>query len=429
VQMNPWTSEAIDDYSKLIEDFGISKIEGVWEDIPNPHPLMRRGVVFGHRDYGFIVDAMNSNEPFAAMSGFVPSGKPHFGHKMVMDQIIWHQKRGGSAFACVADMEARSARDVPLEKGEEIGREYLVSLIALGLEYENSCVYYQSKEDEVRNLAFELSNNVNLSELKAIYGFDEDTSLGHMYSTPVQSADILYPQLEKFGGPKPVVVPAGTDQDPHMRLVRDISKRARLFKIEEGKNHYKIRSRRNEEHTLPRLAQALEDYGEIKRYKEHLEVFYKNEKIEIMNKIREIEVKLGGYGFYEPSSTYHRFMTGLTGGKMSSSVEGSYIGLMEDPSEAAEKIKKAKTGGRTTLSEQKEKGGIPEKCSVYELLYFHFIYDDEEIEKIYDSCKDGRRMCGECKNETIDLLKEFLYSHQSKRQKAREVVDEYLTSN
>ncbi len=31
------------------------------------------------------------------------------------------------------------------------------------------------------------------------------------------------PQLPEFGGPKPVVVPVGADQDPHIRLARDLA--------------------------------------------------------------------------------------------------------------------------------------------------------------------------------------------------------------
>ena len=41
----------------------------------------------------------------------------------------------------------------------------------------------------------------------------------------MQVADILLPQIEEFGGPKKVVVPVGVDQDPHIRLTRDIAHR------------------------------------------------------------------------------------------------------------------------------------------------------------------------------------------------------------
>jgi len=36
---------------------------------------------------------------------------------------------------------------------------------------------------------------------------------------------MLHPQLPEFNGPIPTVVPVGIDQDPHIRLARDISRR------------------------------------------------------------------------------------------------------------------------------------------------------------------------------------------------------------
>ena len=39
---------------------------------------------------------------------------------------------------------------------------------------------------------------------------------------------------------------------------------------------------------------------------------------DVSQKVREIELAHGGFGFFTPSSTYHIFMPGLTGGKMSS---------------------------------------------------------------------------------------------------------------
>jgi tryptophanyl-tRNA synthetase (EC 6.1.1.2) len=45
-------------------------------------------------------------------------------------------------------------------------------------------------------------------------------------------ADMLYPQL--VDGPKPTVIPVGPDQDPHVRLARDLAVRVRFFKVTEA---------------------------------------------------------------------------------------------------------------------------------------------------------------------------------------------------
>ncbi len=38
-------------------------------DVPNPHYLMRRGVIFGHRDYRPVAEAMRDDDPFAVAVG------------------------------------------------------------------------------------------------------------------------------------------------------------------------------------------------------------------------------------------------------------------------------------------------------------------------------------------------------------------------
>ena len=53
--------------------------------------------------------------------------------------------------------------------------------------------------------------------MEAIYGFSGDTNLAHVQSPLVQAGDIVHPQLEEYGGLRPIVVPVGIDQDPHIR--------------------------------------------------------------------------------------------------------------------------------------------------------------------------------------------------------------------
>jgi tryptophanyl-tRNA synthetase len=126
-----------------------------------------------------------------------------------------------------------------------------------------------------------------------------------------------------------------------------------------------------------------------------------------------------------PASTYHKFMTGLQGGKMSSSIPESYIALTDKPEDGAKKIMRAITGGRVTLEEQKKLGGEPDKCSVYELLVYHLLEDDNELLEVYKDCVGGTRVCGNCKKFTAQFLKDFLKDHQEKRELARERLGEF----
>ena len=355
--INPWSS-AIIDYEKLTQQFGIKSFEEFKKEIENPHILMKRGIIFGHRDYGKIAKAMREGTEFAVVSGMMPSGKMHIGHKMIVDQLIWYQKKGADIYIPIADMEAYSARGVDFEESRKLAiDEYITNYIALGLDFEkeNISIYLQSENRTVGDLAYVLSKRVNFNEMKAIYGFSGSTNLAHMYVPLIQVADILHPQIKECGGPKPTVVPVGPDQDPHIRLTRDIAERFR------------------------------------KKYK-----------------------------FISPSSTYHRFITGLTGDKMSSSKPKTAIFLSDSPETAEKKVKTAKSGGRESLDEQCELGGVPEDCMVYELLLYHLVESDKELGELYRECKNGDIMCGECKVKAASMMRKFFDTFSKKREIAKE---------
>jgi tryptophanyl-tRNA synthetase len=133
-----------------------------------------------------------------------------------------------------------------------------------------------------------------------------------------------------------------------------------------------------------------------------------------------------GYGFLQPSSTYHRFITGLTGEKMSSSKPESAIFLTDTPEDAKKKIMNAKTGGAATLAEQKKTGGKPDECMIYELFLYHLIEDDNELKGIYESCKKGELMCGSCKKRAAQQMEQLLNDLQEKRSPAVGKMKEYL---
>ena len=118
----------------LVDEFGINKISDIVGDIKNPHKLMKRGVIFGHRDFNEINNIINQNKDFAVVSGMMPSGQMHIGHKMVVDQLKWYQDLGAMLSLPIADLEAYAARGISFEKGREIAvNEYLTNWIALGL--------------------------------------------------------------------------------------------------------------------------------------------------------------------------------------------------------------------------------------------------------------------------------------------------------
>jgi tryptophanyl-tRNA synthetase len=493
VALDPWGSSTVEDYRKLFEQFGIEEFDEVLPEVADPHYLMRRGVIFGHRDYRPVAEAMREGgeaqsasdasgdtTSVAVLSGFMPTGDPHIGHKMVFDEIIWHQQHGADAYGLIADMEAHAARGLSWEEIDEHTESYLLSLLALGFDPEAGEVYRQSTNRAVQDLAFELGTKANFSELQAIYDFDGETNVSYMQSVVTQMADILYPQLEE---PRPTVIPVGPDQDPHMRLARDLAARMRFFKVTEayasfeadpaerelvaeayqalggadadvrcedaaawlaehaepegtpvattveklenaGKEPVRPRVRFLDRNATDEAFEALVEAvdGEKRVFEGHVDAFDLSAE-EAEDLAREVEVDNGGYGFYPPSSIYHRFMTGLTGGKMSSSVPASHISLLDDPEDGYDKVKSATTGGRETAELQRELGGEADECPVYELYAYLLAQDDDEYTKrVYEECVGGERLCGGCKEEAAELMRDFLEDHQEKREEAKEVL-------
>lgn len=360
VEIDPWGSSDVQDYDYLFREFGIEPFSKVAGSLKQPHILMNRGVVFGQRDFSRIADAMNKKKPFAMMTGLMPSGKFHMGHKLVADQMIYYQEQGADLYVCVADLEAYLTRGMSLEETRKLAiEEYLINYIALGLKPKKCHFYFQTNGSVAyNNLSKFVSKKITFNEIRAIYG---DITPGKIISALTQVADILHPQLEENGGPKAVVVPVGVDQDPHLRLTRDITSRLQ------------------------------------------------NE-----------------FGFVLPSSTYHKFMKGLDGGKMSSSRPTSYIALTDSPEEAANKIKKyAFSGGQATIEEHRKLGGNPDVDVSYHYLTF-FETDEKKLRKIYDDYKSGKLLTGELKQITIEKIASFLKEHQKKREKAKKEVKKFL---
>jgi tryptophanyl-tRNA synthetase len=130
------------------------------------------------------------------------------------------------------------------------------------------------------------------------------------------------------------------------------------------------------------------------------------------------------YNFFLLSSMYHKFTPSLDGSiKMSKSKPEGNIELPEDVNSACKKLKRALTGGRDTVEEQKIKGGQPEKCMIFELYKQHLIEDDKELQKIYNDCKSGKLLCGEDKENACKKMKEFMEKLEKGIEKARKQVD------
>ncbi len=137
---------------------------------------------------------------------------------------------------------------------------------------------------------------------------------------------------------------------------------------------------------------------------------------------REVAPKLG---FPKPAQIHSKFMPGLgKEGKMSASEPETAIFTVDPPEVAAGKVMNAFTGGRATVEEQRRIGGEPDICPVYHYYYYLMEPDDRKAKEIYEDCKSGSLLCGDCKAMLAVKVKNFLSEHQKRREKARSYVEE-----
>ncbi|MBD3361687.1 tryptophan--tRNA ligase [Candidatus Woesearchaeota archaeon] len=351
--IDPWGSELAEDYEKIIKSFGLEVFDPSM--FPKANRIMRRGTVFAGRDLKIISDCIKKKKPYYALTGIMPTGdKIHFGNKMVVENLKYFQEHGAETYILVADLEAASTRGVTLEQAKQRALDFHIpAYIALGLDPKKTIFYFQSENKDVMHMAYEFAKKITLNEFKAIYG---NADPGRVMGAVTQVGDVLYPQLKKK---MPGIIPVGIDQDPHIRLARDIVAR--------------VKSK---------------------------------------------------YGFVPVSSIYHKFTPSLDGAiKMSKSKPESCIELPEDPKTVCKKIKRAKTGGKDTVEEQRKKGGKPEQCIIFEMFKQHLIENDKKLNIIYEECKKGKILCGENKQRACELMTEFMNEFNEKLKKAKKQVN------
>ena len=221
VEIDPWGKALVQDYSRLIKNFGMQKFDV--DSMPNPSLQMKRGIIFGGQDLNVIAEAIRKKKRFYCLTGIMPSAeKIHLGTAAVVDNVRYFQEQGAETFVLIADVESQATRGVPIEEGKRRALEFHIpAYIALGLDPKKTKFYFQSENKVVSNLASVCSQKITENEFRAIYGSVHPSKVMAAFT---QLGDILQPQL---GEPMPGVIPVGIDQAPHIRMSRDVARRLR----------------------------------------------------------------------------------------------------------------------------------------------------------------------------------------------------------
>ena len=222
--VTPWHVEGDIDYDKLIKRFGTEKISPelsarIKRITGEEHFMLKRGIFFSHREMNRILDEYEKGNKFFLYTGRGPSGHTHIGHLVPWVFAKWLQEKFdvNMYFQLTDDEKFYSKPNLTLEETEKFAYENALDFIALGFKPEKTKIIINTKNIQtLYPIAAQVAKKINFSNTKATFGFTNETNLGMIFYTSLQSAPC-------FIEDNPVLIPLGVDQDPHFRLTRDVA--------------------------------------------------------------------------------------------------------------------------------------------------------------------------------------------------------------
>ncbi|MCD6514638.1 MAG: tryptophan--tRNA ligase [Candidatus Odinarchaeota archaeon] len=219
-------------YDKLVKQFGLSLIDDrLIEELNFPHKLLLFKYFFAHRDLDKIIRIYKENGKFAIVSGRGASEHIHLAHVLLFKFVLELQRRFNAfLFVPISEDEKYFAKQgLSFNDARKYAIENLIDIIALGLDKKDTEVLIDTltMNAKIYGLAAKLAKKITLSTIKAVYGFSNEQNIGLHFFPAIQAAHILYPTVEKD---LPSLVVISVDQDPHMRIARDVAAKFSLFK-------------------------------------------------------------------------------------------------------------------------------------------------------------------------------------------------------
>lgn len=222
--VTPWHVEGEIDYDKLIKQFGTEKItpellKKIEKIAGESHFMLRRGIFFSHRDLNRILNDYQNGNKFFIYTGRGPSGHTHIGHLVPWVFAKWLQEKFDTMmyFQLTDDEKFFAKENLELEQTGKFAYENALDFIALGFKPENTKIIINTKNIKtLYPIAARVAKKINFSNTKAVFGFKNETNVGMIFYTSLQSAPC-------FIEDRPVLIPLGVDQDPHFRITRDVA--------------------------------------------------------------------------------------------------------------------------------------------------------------------------------------------------------------
>jgi tryptophanyl-tRNA synthetase len=225
--VTPYAVEGDVDYDRLLETFGADPLTPEQRAaFPDPaHPLVRREVFYAGRDVDPFLAAAKRGDRHSVVTGRGPSGPMHVGHVFPFYFAKYLQERAGTlVYVPLSDDEKYFLKDRSVAEMSDHTRENLRDLLAVGFDPERTRVVVDTADaDVVYPLATVFAKEVTQSTVNATYGDPENVGLS--FYPAVQATHLLLPQLVE--GRHPTLVPIAVDQDPHVRVCRDVAAKRR----------------------------------------------------------------------------------------------------------------------------------------------------------------------------------------------------------
>lgn len=223
-KVTPWEVSGEVDYDKVVKEFGVSIIsEKIRKRIEHCHPLLRRGIYFSHRDFDKWLDDYDKGKRISVITGRGPSENMHLGHLVpFLVAKSLQEEFNCEVFIPISDDEKFYIKEnLSFEQALEYSRENIIDVIALGFKPGKTFIFQDFVYTDIYKYAARIAKRITYSTAKAVFGLQADNNVGWSFYPAMQAAHILFPQF--YRGRHISVVPVGIDQDPFIRLTRDIS--------------------------------------------------------------------------------------------------------------------------------------------------------------------------------------------------------------
>lgn len=234
--VNPYEVKGKVDYNRLIKEFGLEKIDDkllnrIKKHTKELHPMLKRGIMFAHRDLNWILDEYEKGNKFFLYTGCGPSGPIHLGHLQMWYFTKWLQdKFNCDLYFQFTDDEKFLYKDMSYEEIQKWTEENMLDVIAIGFDPKKTHFIIDTKHAGVLYPeAIKIAKKITFSTIKSSFGFTDSNNIGSIFYTSMQAVPAILPSVLKKKN-IPCLIPLGVDQDPHFRIARDVFPKLGYYK-------------------------------------------------------------------------------------------------------------------------------------------------------------------------------------------------------